>query len=230
MKYLKFSIIFLLLLSTISVSYGNDYGNWYAYFGNYRFNKNIALSQEFQYRNNNIRFDLSQVLSRTSINYFMKDKSVMLGAGYAYVLSEPGINTKLTKDNLFQENRIFQDIYLSQKVSNVFITHRYRFEQRFISGNFNHRYRYLLQVNIPFSSDASRNLSKWYFSIYNELFLNGTRNLFDRDRLFVAMGYDINDKLRVQLGNMTQFFIDNRLSHVNFSLHHRLRINRKETN
>ena len=51
-----------------------------------------------------------------------------------------------------------------------------------------------------------------YIALYNELFINGQRNvgngntveLFDRNRLYLGMGYIIKNGLKFQLGIMEQ--------------------------
>ena len=51
-----------------------------------------------------------------------------------------------------------------------------------------------------------------YLALYNELFINGQRNIgngksveiFDRNRLYIAMGYIITKRLKIQLGVMNQ--------------------------
>jgi hypothetical protein len=52
----------------------------------------------------------------------------------------------------------------------------------------------------------------WYLGFYNELFINGERNIgdgrrvstFDRNRLFGSLGYAIKSNLKIQLGAMRQ--------------------------
>ena len=51
-----------------------------------------------------------------------------------------------------------------------------------------------------------------YLALYNELFINGQRNIgngnnvefFDRNRFYTALGYMIKKGLKVQLGLMNQ--------------------------
>lgn len=44
----------------------------------------------------------------------------------------------------------------------------------------------------------------WYAALYNEVFINNFSPRFDRDRIYAAIGYQINNSLKVELGTMTQ--------------------------
>ena len=68
----------------------------------------------------------------------------------------------------------------------------------------------------------------WYISLYNELFVNGEREigdgrtveLFDRNRAYGAIGYAIKDNLKVQFGYMNQTTNSWSKNQLQFSLHH----------
>jgi hypothetical protein len=50
------------------------------------------------------------------------------------------------------------------------------------------RFRYLLSLNIPITNELmSKNT--FYFSAYNEIFLNAQSPVFDQDRVYGAVGY-----------------------------------------
>ena len=67
-----------------------------------------------------------------------------------------------------------------------------------------------------------------YLAFYNELFINGERNIgdnktvefFDRNRLYIALGYFIKKQLKVQLGMMTQTTNNVEKSQLQLSIHH----------
>ena len=66
-----------------------------------------------------------------------------------------------------------------------------------------------------------------YLSLYNEIFINGQRNIgdgnfvevFDRNRLYVALGYLIKKGLKVQIGVMNQTTDNWRKNQLQFSFH-----------
>ena len=67
-----------------------------------------------------------------------------------------------------------------------------------------------------------------YLAFYNELFINGERNIgdnkkvefFDRNRLYTALGYFIKKQLKVQLGMMTQTTNNVEKNQLQLSIHH----------
>ena len=81
--------------------------------------------------------------------------------------------------------------------------HRYRFEQRFVESDFKMRFRYFLSLNIPINIMQN---NKYYLSAYNEIFLNTKTSVFDRNRLYGGIGYNINTAIRIEVGYMNQFF------------------------
>lgn len=195
---MKKVLLIFLFLPLFSSAQQSDLGNWLIYFGNKQFNEKWNLHHEIQYRNYNLIGDMEQLLIRTGIGYNIGSKSNLL-VGYGYINSEnyTGIsNAQAT----VQEHRIYQQFITKQNIGTVALQHRYRFEQRFIEGDFRTRFRYFLGINIPFKE------SNYYTSFYNEIFLNGDGNVFDRNRIYGGIGYRFNSKVRFEFGYMSQVF------------------------
>lgn len=195
---MKKALLIFLFLPLFSSAQQSDLGNWLIYFGNKQFNEKWNLHHEIQYRNYNLIGDMEQLLIRTGIGYNIGSKSNLL-VGYGYINSEnyTGIsNAQAT----VQEHRIYQQFITKQNIGTVALQHRYRFEQRFIEGDFRTRFRYFLGINIPFKE------SNYYTSFYNEIFLNGDGNVFDRNRIYGGIGYRFNSKVRFEFGYMSQVF------------------------
>src|SRR5690606_31459697 len=170
----------------------SDFGNWLMYFGNKKINTKWNIHHEVQYRNYNAIGDLEQLLLRTGLGYTFNEGKNNVLLGYGYILSENYIND--TDDKLtVNEHRIFQQFISSQNIGSVKLNHRYRFEQRFIEDDFKMRFRYFLGLNIPF-----KNTSPFYFSAYNELFLNTKSTVFDRNRLYGGIGYQLSENIRLE--------------------------------
>lgn len=223
------SLLFLLLISLSS--YGqdtepDDIGAWYMYFFNTKFkNSNFGIQGDFQHRNWNVLGDLEQLLLRSGVTYNPKNTNLVLTLGFANITTG-----QLGESNeTVNENRIYQEALLPQKVGErIYLTHRFRYEQRFVDDqDFRTRYRYNLFMNIPLNK---KTLTKnaIYAAFYNELFINGERNigndrrvpLFDRNRVYLGLGYGITDKLRVQGGFMNQSTENNSKNQMQLSLHH----------
>lgn len=124
-------------------------GNWLIYIGNKKLNEKCNIHNEVQYRNYNAAGDLKQLLLRTELGYNITEKSNIL-LGYGYIMSENYIGDTDNKVSV-NEHCIFQQITSKQKIGKVGLSHRYRFEQRFVEDDFKLQLYYFLGVNTPFT-------------------------------------------------------------------------------
>ncbi|MFT6699329.1 MAG: hypothetical protein ACJAVD_000822 [Porticoccaceae bacterium] len=198
----KTVLVAILLLPYIALSQNSDFGNWLIYIGNNKLNSKWNIHNEVQYRNYNTIGDLEQLLIRTGLGYTFNDKKNNVLLGYGYILSENYISNSDNKATI-NEHRIFQQFTATQTFGKVKLGHRYRFEQRFVESNFKMRLRYFLSLNIPINIMEN---NKYYLSAYNEIFLNTKTSVFDRNRLYGGIGYNINRAIRIEVGYMNQFF------------------------
>lgn len=199
------------MISFSSYSQESDLGNWLIYIGSKQVNERWNIHSEVQYRNYNAVGNLEQLLLRTGIGYtFNENKSNFL-LGYGYILSENYISDTDNKVSV-NEHRIFQQFISKQSIGIVSLNHRYRFEQRFIEDDFKLRFRYFLSINVPFSKKET---NKFYFSAYNEIFLNTESAVFDRNRLYGGLGFKVNKNIKVEAGYMNQFFETNSRDQIN---------------
>ncbi len=202
-------------------------GGWYMYFWNATFKEGpFGMQGDIQYRNWNIMGDLEQLMLRAGFTYApAKAGGVKFTLGYAYIPTGAYGESKET----IAENRFYQEAMLPQKVGDRFhVLHRFRLEERFVEGqDFRTRWRYFFSFALPFNKTG---LTKGaiYLSAYNEIFINGERDIgngntveiFDRNRLYGAMGYSLTDKLRMQLGYMQQTTNTWNKGQLQVSLHH----------
>lgn len=179
-----------------------DPGNWFIYFGDKKINQKWNWHHEVQYRNFNFIGDTEQLLLRTGIGYNLTESNNNILLGYGFIYSEPYIGNTDQKFN-FNEHRIYQQFITRQNFGRVAVQHRYRFEQRFFEDDFKLRLRYFLALNIALNKVNMMDKA-FYFSAYNELFMNTTDVLFDRNRLYGGLGYRFSPKLRTELGIMNQ--------------------------
>jgi len=184
-------------------------GNWFMYTGNNYISKNWIWYNEVQYRNFNFAGDLEQFLLRTGIGYNLTEKNNNLLIGLGYFNSEPYIQGTSQKSKII-EYRLFQQFITRQNFGRVFLTHRYRFEERFINDQLNpdknlfrSRARYQIAIQVALNKSKLEK-NAFYFSSSNEIFINTRGNFFDRNRLYAALGYCFNNSLRLELGMMAQ--------------------------
>ncbi len=198
--FTKLAFAVLSLGSVLTWAQKNDLGAWYMYFGNNKISKKLNWHNEVQYRNFDAIGDLEQLLIRTGIGYDLTENNNNVLLGYGFILSQPYVNGE-KKENI--EHRIFQQYITKQKFGRFNLQHRYRLEERFLEDDFRMRFRYMLGLNIPITQKEM--LPKTlYASVYNEIFLHFNSPVFDRNRVYGALGYVINKNMRIEAGYMNQ--------------------------
>lgn len=201
-------------------------GAWYMYFFSKQFQGSVfGFQGDLQYRNWNIAGDLEQLLIRTGATYKPDGTQIKFTLGYGNITTGTFGDVKSTT----LESRIYQEAIFPVKFGNRFYTtHRFRYEQRFVENqNFRTRYRYNLFLNIALSK-PNMEPKTLYLALYNELFINGQRNIgenksveiFDRNRFYTAVGYVISKGLKVQAGLMNQSTNNWKKNQLQISLHH----------
>ena len=203
----------MLMLPMFAIAQNSDLGNWLIYIGNKKLNNKWNIHNEVQYRNFNAIGDLEQLLLRTGVGYNLTENNNNLLLGYGYILSENFIGDTDDKESI-NEHRIFQQFTTKQSLWAVQLTHRYRFEQRFVEDDFRARFRYFLSLNIPFNKQPEKE-NYWYGSTYNEIFLNTESSVFDRNRIYFGLGYKVNNNLKFELGYLNQIFESSSRDQIN---------------
>lgn len=201
----------LLVLPFFTYAQDSNFGNWLIYIGNKKLDTKWNIHNEVQYRSYNIVDDLEQLLIRTGVGYNLSENNNNILLGYGYILSQNYSDESEDKISI-NEHRIFQQFTTKQAISNVGLSHRYRFEQRFVEDDFKMRFRYFLGFNIPLTKKEG---NSYYLSAYNEIFLNTESSVFDRNRVYAGLGYKVNKSLRIEAGYMNQFFETNNRDQFN---------------
>ena len=202
-------------------------GAWYMYF----FDTTVGdgpwgFQGDIQYRNWDLIGDLEQLLLRGGLTYKPEGTNVLLTLGYGNITTGAFGDSSDTTT----ESRIYQEALLPQKIgSKIYLRHRFRYEQRWVEDqDFRTRYRYALFINVPLNG-TSLGEGAWYLSGYNELFINGERDIgdnrsverFDRNRTYLAIGHSLRDNLKVQAGVMHQMTDNVDKTQLQLSLHHK---------
>lgn len=205
MKIINVIVISICFLN-VSYSQKTETGNWFMYFGNQKINKNINWHNEIQHRNYNFIGDFNQLILRTGIGFNLTEDNNNLLLGYSYINTEKYLANSNQKVNV-NEHRIFQQFISKQNFGRFFVQHRYRVEERFLKNDFQLRLRYFLGINIPLNKKTLEK-NTIYLSSYNEIFINSEKPLFDRNRLYGALGYFIHKNLKMEVGFMSQSLED----------------------
>ncbi|MBT8219488.1 MAG: DUF2490 domain-containing protein, partial [Bacteroidia bacterium] len=188
-------------------------GNWMIYIGNKKLNQKWNWHNEVQYRNYDAIGDLEQLLLRTGIGLNLSENNNNLLLGYGYINSQNYIGDSDDKVKI-DEHRIYQQFITRQNLGKLKVQHRYRFEQRWVEGDFRARFRYFLALNLLLNQ-ADMIDGAIYLSAYNEIFLNTKDNVFDRNRLYGGLGFKLNKNFRFEVGYMNQFLNNGNRDQIN---------------
>jgi hypothetical protein len=201
----KFFFMFIITSSALMAQgTGEDEtGIWYMYFGMNRVAEKWSVHTEAQFRYYETSGNFNQLLLRTGANYHINVNAIAT-LGYAFIETDGTFLENPSRANS-KENRIFQQLILTNKVGEFLFEHRYRLEQRFISQTLitsnpeqdlsrtEHRARYRLQVMLPLTNT-------FFLNFYDEIFLNLQGNTFDQNRLYGAIGITITENSNLQFG------------------------------
>ncbi|HRP30567.1 MAG TPA: DUF2490 domain-containing protein [Agriterribacter sp.] len=241
----------VLLIATTNAIYGQ--GNtirqhlvWYGLFSTLPLNEKWYLQNEFQERHFVDPVVQHQLLTGSHIHRVLGKSGWETSLGISLSLqspNEPNVSERLTVPEL----RPHIEFANKHKWGKVTIDHRYRAEARFFHktnttgtaledglgfGSF--RFRYRLQATIPLYQ--FRENRYWKFKVSDEIHLNAanriSKNVFEQNRIYGGLGYDIFQNLSVEVGclNLYQqrptgdFFNRNILRLTAF---HKMSINKK---
>lgn len=191
-----------------------NFNGWYMYFGNHRLSNKWSLHTEYQWRRNEWIQNWQQSLARIGIDYRINDQAIIT-LGYGNIITYPyGEQPVLTT---FNEHRIWQTLLLTNKSGRFNFSHRYRLEQRFSDKykndtngnivfekvNYTNRMRYLFSVVVPINKKTVEK-DAVFLRFYEEAFVsfgkNVGKNIFDQNRLYIALGYQLLPTTNIQLG------------------------------
>jgi Protein of unknown function (DUF2490) len=201
MKIIKLTLFFL-LIGNLSYGQKSEVGNWLIYFGNQKINDKWNWQNEVQYRSYDFLGDINQLILRTGIGYNFTENNNNLLLGYGFINTQKYIQNSDEKVTI-NEHRIYQQFITKQNFSRFFIQHRYRIEERFIPNDFQMRFRYFFGINIPLNKKTMEK-NAIYVSSYNEIFINSKKPIFDRNRLYGAIGFVIDKNFKIEAGFMAQ--------------------------
>jgi hypothetical protein len=200
MKSNKIAII-ALLFSSFAFSQA-DLGSWNILNFNLKLNPKWNVFMETQLRSLSFYDQFHYYEYKTGATYKIKNTvSVTTGIGSYNTYSEGG-----NFENPIQNKEIRTWLQLSMKndLDFVVLEHRYRAEQRFTSNGYRNRFRYRIGAIVPINNKQIVPKT-FYVSAWNEIFFTDLEPYFERNRMFVGLGYEFSKQLAVQTGYIHQF-------------------------
>ena len=205
-------IVLMLFLSMFSLEgkaqTAQEFNSWWAYAGDHKISDKWGVHTLYSFRRNDFVKNWQQSLTRAGVNYNFT-KNFKLTVGYDWIVTFPyGAQPVAQKVN---EQRIFQQAILKNRVGSLYVKHRFRFSQRFIEHNaMINRFRYRIGFSIPL---GKRNIEAktFYISAFDEMFIGFGKGIhgpiFHQNWMYAGVGYKVNKKLALNLGYMNQYLI-----------------------
>lgn len=194
-----YRLLLFILFSTLCYSQ-NELGTWSTTNINLKINDKWQVFAESQLRSLKFYDNFHYYEIKTGITYKIKPNFyVNSGFGNYNTYSENGNFAAPIKQ---KEIRTWIQLVFKNPFNFMSVEHRYRAEQRYTNLGYRNRFRYRLSAKLP----ILKSKEKEYFLLgWNELFFTNNEPFFERNRLFLGGGFDINKNLAIQTGYIYQF-------------------------
>ena len=193
---------FLTFLITFQLSFSqSDLGTWNIFNFNAKFDKKWSSFAEAQLRSLSFYDQFHYYEYKVGINYAAANNFVATTGIGSYNTFDEGGNFIRPMQN--QEVRTWLQFGIKTPIERLIFDNRLRFEQRFTSNGYRNRYRLRIGATMPINN--KKIVRKTLSAIaWNEIFFTNREPYFERNRLFVGLGYEFED-FSVQSGYIRQF-------------------------
>jgi hypothetical protein len=221
LKYICFSILLFPVFGFAQKNISNQFNSWALYTGNHRISSKVNLMTEYQWRRADGFKHWQQSILRLGVEYAVNTKVSVMG-GYAWIKTFPYGSQPVLHE--FDENRLFEQLNLKDKIGRFEIQHRYRLEQRWLEQYaknatndivqvdpvYRNRIRYRAMAMVPLSRKEMVD-NTLFLNLNNELFVGFgkgiAKNPLDQNRFILALGWRFNAQTNIQVGYLNQFVI-----------------------
>ena len=244
-KMNKRRIIFILLLLNIFVNAQTEKKIIKQGFLWTRYNNQLELNPKWTFLNeidNRVflkDFNHTNLVVRSHIRNKVNE-NIEIGAGLVYSGSKKQ-NSDETSSFIVPEYRVQQDLTLKQQFRKIGLAHRFVIEERFFRNansdgleerfNFRWRFRYRMQGDFYLWKKENQGLKA---ILSDEIMINAgnkiVNNVFDQNRMYVALLFEPNKSLGIELGYLNAFqqqtsgidFNSNNI--IRFTFYHKLKL------
>ncbi|GAB3220553.1 DUF2490 domain-containing protein [Spirosoma arcticum] len=199
---------------------------WYVYNGDHRIADKWSIHTEYQWRRIDLVRTWQQSLARVGAAYKLSER-VKFAGGYTYLVTFPyGAFPQADLGEPYPEQRIYQDVELSESYGRLHLAHRFRLEQRwlgvFAKDNprqvadwaFQNRIRYQVSGKLPFQGATIEN-GNFYLNFFDELFIGFGKlvneNIYNQNRISAGIGYQVRKGLQIEMNYLNQILQHARL-------------------
>jgi len=190
-----------------------NFNSWLVYDSDARLTDRWGLHTEGQWRRSQGVKKPMQDLARVGLNFYAGDHAI-LTVGYAFALTHPYGDYPVAES--FPEQRMYEQVLLRNAHGPFQMTHRYRLEQRWLrlpeqdTYTYSNRIRYQFRTVLPLAGPMEvLHPNTPYLVASEELFVNfgsnvASQNIFDQNRAYAGVGYQITQATAVELGYLHQ--------------------------
>tara|TARA_R110001592_G_scaffold181715_3_gene424544 strand:- start:1004 stop:1759 length:756 start_codon:yes stop_codon:yes gene_type:complete len=222
MNKLKYVLLAMIIASSTTKVWSQkkivdtSFDTWWSNINKFNLNENWYLTSELHFRRANGINDWQQFILRPALNYKL-NADVHLALGYSFIKNYPYGSQPIAI--MTPENNVWEQVTLKHKTGKLSLSHRYRFEQRFIGKtvynstdfkpvidgtSYAHRFRYRLTMTLPLIESG-----KVFMSGFNEVWINlddksVMPTSLNQNWAYVGFGYKFNSQGKLQLGYMNQ--------------------------
>ncbi len=195
--------------------YIHNSGLWLGTYTKYQLSDRWFYYGEYHYRRRNEFIkEMHQLYLRFGATYRYNDEFEITGGVVTPAYWAPN-RQRPDVDPVVWQYRLWQQFLMVQHLERAKFYHQFRFEQRWArefvkesTYELSHRLRYRITAYIPINHDHL--VPGTYFaSLNNEIFIQAGKpikfNYFEDNRLFIGMGYVLNDNIQLQAGYMWTF-------------------------
>lgn len=193
----------------------NTTGLWLGTYTKYKISDNWFYYGEYHYRRRNQFIkDMAQIYLRFGATYRHSDEFEITGGIVTPIYWAPNQDAP-NIDKVVMQYRFWEQFLFVQHLERSKIYHQLRFEQRWArkytvgsSFNLTHRFRYKFSTYIPLNNHYLTP-GTYFASLYDEIFIQAgpsvTYNYLEDNRLFMGLGYVVNENIQLQAGYMWTF-------------------------
>lgn len=157
---------------------------------------------ELQTRTNEMlfkQFYYTEIKGGVSYN-FSNNFSALIGTGRYTTYNYKDVDAGPT----IKEDRLWEQFTLLEYFDRIKIENRVRIEQRWLNSAYRNRFRYRLNLIVPFNHPKIQ-AGTVFTSVFDEVFFNNKAPNFERNRISATLGYQFTKAISLQAGWMNQY-------------------------
>lgn len=188
---------------------------WLGMYTKYRLSEKLFYYGEYHYRRReNFIQEMAQIYLRFGLTYLFDKNFEITGGIVTPIYWAPG-SREGEIDRVVMQYRFWEQLLFVQPVGRSKIYHQLRFEQRWkrdyeVEAPFKltFRFRYRISLYVPINRDHLMPKTL-FFSAYDEIFFQAGKSItydhLEDNRLFLGLGYIVNENIQIQAGYMWTF-------------------------